>query len=182
MEDEEEAKVVRRIFQMFMEGHGRKRIAETLNAEGVPSPRNTKWAVTDIRRITREPAYRDTIIDANTFDVAQTEMSERSKTYYYREPYKGMFAGIITCGLCGRNFSRRDRGTSTLWLCQNYIKKGPSGCASKAIRERLLKEIVSSALEEKGLDDVECVDNITVYPDGRLIITVDDEEVEKKWR
>ena len=88
----------------------------------------------------------------------------------------------ITCGVCGRSFSRRDRGTSTLWLCRNYIKKGPTGCSSKGIRERLLKEIVSSTLGESGLEDVDRVDNITVYPDGRLIITVDDEEIEKAWR
>ena len=116
--------------------------------------------------------------------------SERSKSYHYRKLYAGMFSEIITCGLCGRSFSRRDRGTSTLWLCRNYIKKGPTGCASKGIRERLLKEIVSSVLSEKGLGDglddalhaIDHVDNITVYPDGRLIITVGDEEIERTWR
>ena len=92
-----------------------------------------------------------------------------------------MFAGIITCGVCGRSFSRRDRGTSTLWLCRNYIKKSPTGCSSKGIRERLLKEIVSSTLGEGGLEEVDRVDNITVYPDSRLIITVDDEEIEKAY-
>jgi len=182
LENEEEAKVVKRIFQMLMAGRGRKPIAETLNAEGVPSPRGVKWAVCDIRRITKEAAYRDTIIDADTFDAAQDVMSERSKAYHYRDPFEGMFAGVITCGVCGRSFSRRDRGTSTLWLCRNYIKRGPTGCPSKSIRERLLKEIVSSTLGEGGLEDVDRVDNITVYPDGRLIITVDDEEIEKAWR
>ena len=182
MEDREEANVVQRIFQMLMEGHGRKPIAEKLNAEDVPSPRDAKWAVCDIRRITMEPAYRDTIIDADTFDAAQKEMSERSKIYHYRDLYEGMFSGIITCGVCGKSFSRRDRGTSTLWLCRKYIKKGPTGCAAKGIRERLLKEIVSSVLGEKGLDDIDRVDNITVYPGGRLIITVDDEEIERIWR
>ena len=182
MEDEDEAKIVKRIFQMLMAGRGRKPIAETLNAENVPSPRDVKWTVCDIRRITKESAYRDTIIDADTFDAAQNEMSERSKAYHYRDPFEGMFAGIITCGVCGRSFSRRDRGTSTLWLCRNYIKKGPTGCSSKGIRERLLKEIVSSTLGEGGLEEVDRVDNITVYPDGRLIITVNDEEIEKAWR
>lgn len=182
MEDEEEAKTVQRIFQMLMDGHGRKAIAETLNAEGVPSPREVKWAVCDIRRITKETVYRDTIIDADTFDAAQIEMSERSKAYHYRDPFEGMFAGIITCGICGRSFSRRDRGTSTLWLCRNYIKKGPTGCPSKGIRERLLKKIVSSALGKNGLDEIDRVDNITVYPDGRLIVTIDDVEIERKWR
>ena len=190
LEDDDEAEVVKRIFSMYMEGYarkpiaqiGRKPIAETLNAEGVPSPRDVKWAVCDIRRITKEAAYRDTIIDSDTFDAAQDVMSERSKAYHYRDPFEGMFAGIITCGVCGRSFSRRDRGTSTLWLCRNYIKRGPTGCSSKGIRERLLKEIVSSTLGEGGLEDVDRVDNITVYPDGRLIITVDDEEIEKAWR
>jgi hypothetical protein len=29
---------------------------------------------------------------------------------------------------------------------------------------------------------VDRVDNITVYPDGRLIVTIDDEEIERVWR
>lgn len=53
---------------------------------------------------------------------------------------------------------------------------------AESIRERLLKEIVTPLLGEKGLDDVDRVDNITVYPDGRLIVTIDDEEIERVWR
>ena len=182
MEDKDEAEIVRRIFDMLMEGRGRANIASVLNQEGIISPRGGKWAVCDIRRITKEPAYREAIIAPDTFDAAQEEMAARSKVYHYREPFEGMFAGIITCGLCGRSFSRRDRGFSTVWLCRKYIKKGPAVCPSKGIRERLLKEIVSSVLGENWQEEVDRIDNITVYPDGRLVITVDDEEIERQWR
>ena len=64
----------------------------------------------------------------------------------------------------------------------NYMRKGPAGCPSKSIRERLLKEIITPLLGEKGLEDVDRVDNITVYPDGRLIVTIDDEEIERRWK
>lgn len=182
LEDEDEAEVVKRIFTMYMEGIARLPIAQILNKEQIPNRRGTPWKDYDIRRITMDPAYRETLIDPETFDSAQIRIEQRTKLFHYRSPYKGMFAGIITCGVCGRTYSRRERGVSSLWVCVNYMHKGPAGCPSKSIRERLLKEIITPLLGEKGLDDVDRVDNITVYPDGRLIVTIDDEEIERVWR
>ena len=74
--DEEAAKVVRRIFQMAADGAGYNRIAKTLQNEGIPNPysyhamknpgylagRNlsidTRWHVTSVQMILRNPAYR----------------------------------------------------------------------------------------------------------------------------
>lgn len=182
LDDADESKVVKRIFAMYMEGYARKPIAQALNMEGIPNYRGAQWRESDIRRITIEPAYRETLIDAGTYDAVQRKIEQRTKAYHYRNPYEGMFAGVITCGVCGRSFSRRERGISTVWICRNYIRQGPAGCNSKGIRERRLKEIVIPLLGQKGLDDVDRVDNITVYPDGRLIVTVDDVDIEKKWR
>lgn len=41
--DEAEAEVVRRIFRAYAEGQSPNRIADMLNREGVPGPRNGKW-------------------------------------------------------------------------------------------------------------------------------------------
>lgn len=182
LDDADEAEVVKRIFTMYMEGIARKPIAQILNKEQIPNRRGTPWKDYDIRRITMDPAYRETLIDPETFDAALEKMEQRTKAFHYRNPYEGMFAGIITCGVCGKTYSRRERGVSTLWVCRQYMRKGPAGCDSKSIRERLLKEIITPLLGEKGLEDVDRVDNITVYPDGRLIVTIDDEEIERVWR
>lgn len=74
--DEEAAKVVRRIFQMASDGMGYNKIARTLHEEGIPNPysyyalqhpgylpgRNlpidTRWHVTSVQMILKNPAYR----------------------------------------------------------------------------------------------------------------------------
>ncbi|WP_216331787.1 recombinase family protein [Rhizobium sp. X9] len=47
--DKECAKVVRRIFRMYADGMSPAKIAEALNAEGIPGPRGGKWRDTTIR-------------------------------------------------------------------------------------------------------------------------------------
>lgn len=40
----ERVEVIRRIFRMYLQGHGFKAIAKKLNGEGIPSPRNGNWS------------------------------------------------------------------------------------------------------------------------------------------
>jgi hypothetical protein len=55
--DEEQAAVVRRIFEMTRDGLGLRRIASRLNDEGVPAPRS-RWEATGIREILHREMYR----------------------------------------------------------------------------------------------------------------------------
>ncbi|MBW4329876.1 recombinase family protein [Stakelama sp. CBK3Z-3] len=47
--DPEQAAVVRRVFAEYADGLSPKRIAERLNAEGIPGPRGTRWRATTLR-------------------------------------------------------------------------------------------------------------------------------------
>jgi site-specific DNA recombinase len=66
--DEEEAAVVRRIFQMSASGLSLKVIAKELNADGIPPPRGTKkkiqssWVYTAIREMLRRDIYRGSVV------------------------------------------------------------------------------------------------------------------------
>ena len=60
--DEVEARVVRRIFALYLEGHGYAGIAHRLNAEHVPAPRGRRraaegWMHSCIREMLRNPKY-----------------------------------------------------------------------------------------------------------------------------
>ncbi len=55
---EDQAVVVRRIFDEYLSGSGYKAIAHSLNKDGVPSPRGKGWAVSGIRSTLRNPLYR----------------------------------------------------------------------------------------------------------------------------
>ena len=70
--DEEQAAVVRRIFQMYDEGWGLKRIAKQLSAEGALKPRPAKrnncllplngWAPPTIRELLMRETYRGVVV------------------------------------------------------------------------------------------------------------------------
>jgi len=66
--NEAEAATLRRIFGLCAQGQGYKRIADTLNAEHVPSPpprgrgRIQAWAASTIREILNRPLYRGEVV------------------------------------------------------------------------------------------------------------------------
>lgn len=181
--DEEEAAVVQRIFSLFLEGHGRTPIASALNADHVPPPITdikkdcAAWTYCDIRRILADPVYRDEgIITAEMWDAAFTEQTRRHGSYGRRPPAVSPLRGLITCGICGDHFTRRERGKSSLWLCKTYLRGSRTACPSRCIREDKLFSIINEAVS--GVGDV---DNITVWPDGHLIINTPTGDFEKNW-
>src|SRR5262245_45940590 len=59
----EQAAIVRQIFEMYAAGFGFKRIADTLNKEGVASPRlGNGWAVSGVREMLHRELYRGVIV------------------------------------------------------------------------------------------------------------------------
>ena len=181
--DEDEAAVVVRIFSLFLEGHGRTPIASALNADHVPPPITdikkdcAAWTYCDIRRILADPVYRDEgLIDEQTWKHTQAEASRRNGAYGRRPPAASPLRGLITCGVCGDHFTRRERGKSSLWLCKTYLRGSRASCPSRCIREDKLFSIINEAVG--GVGDV---DNITVFPDGHLIINTPTGDFEKNW-
>ena len=181
--DEEEAEGVKRVFDMFLSGHGRTPIASALNADHVPPPITdikkdcAAWTYCDIRRILADPVYRDEgLIDEQTWKHTQADASRRNGAYGRRPPAASPLRGLITCGVCGDHFTRRERGKSSLWLCKTYLRGSRAACPSRCIREDKLFSIINEAVG--GVGDV---DNITVYPDGSLVINTSTGEYERKW-
>lgn len=67
VKDPERAKVVRRIFRDTLRGHGAHRIAEALNAEGVPTfGRSQFWRRAYVRTILENPAVIGTLVPKTT--------------------------------------------------------------------------------------------------------------------
>ena len=181
--DEEEIAVVQRIFSLFLSGHGRSPIAEQLNADCVPPPHSdlkkdgSAWTYCDIRRILADPVYaKEGLIDEQTWSRTQAEASRRNSAYGRRPPAASPLRDLNTCGVCGNHFTRRERGRSSLWLCKTYLRGSRSACPSRCIREAMLLDIINEVTG--GVGDV---DNITVYPDGSLVINTSTGEYERKW-
>ncbi len=56
--DEKEAKVVRRIYELYRQGYGYKYITQLLNREGIPAPRGTRWTHNAVREILINELYK----------------------------------------------------------------------------------------------------------------------------
>ncbi len=80
----DQAGIVRRIFQMYAKGLGLKKIAKTLNAEGVTPPRQDArgWAPTAIREMLHRELYRGVIV----WNKSQKVIRRGTKTQRRRGP------------------------------------------------------------------------------------------------
>ena len=128
--DEEEAAVVRQIFRWSTDEYlGTWAIAERLNSSGIETPnhyplrlkdgkppkrrRAAEWGATSISKILKakryvgsgkygpETATYPAIIDADTFETAQTALARRRTAYLTGGLNGYLLAGFIRCRVCG---------------------------------------------------------------------------------
>ena len=125
--DEAAADVVRRIFQMSIDGIGVHRIMLTLNAEGVSSPKGGFWNQSSVSKVlhnravigeatfssfknpdgTRQsvepiPDYYPPVIDKATFFEVQDQIASRNRVGRGKQgDSRNLFKGLLYCGYCG---------------------------------------------------------------------------------
>lgn len=95
-----------------------------------------------------------------------------------KEP-RSEFSGIIHCGRCGANFTRKINAIGTKyakvnWACATYTTHGKEHCAAKRIPEDILRLKCAEALGNNTYDPVEFlakVAAITIPEDGVLVFT-----------
>lgn len=67
---EEEAVIVRQIYQLFLEGHTINDIARTLTEEGIPTPGGKKkWSVSTVKSILTNEKYRGSVLRQKSYTV-----------------------------------------------------------------------------------------------------------------
>jgi DNA invertase Pin-like site-specific DNA recombinase len=80
----EQAEIVHRIFEMRARGEGIRAIAWALNADGIPSPRNTSWAPSALFAILRNSIYRG----ERVWNRVQRKKARNGKRRAIRRPEK----------------------------------------------------------------------------------------------
>lgn len=134
----------------------------------------------------------EAIIDKATFDRVQEELKRRAEQYETASSVvkeHNPLAQKITCGLCGKHFIRKFGNTSAkykrpLWICQTYLARTKAACSSRRISEKVLLPILAGVLgvqEEDVMDEAYRIEEIVVYPEGRLTIRIDGAVVERHW-
>ena len=146
----------------------------------------------------------DPIIQKEIYEQVQTEIQRRRERYAHQQwettgsavdqPYgvgngnRHLFSGKLTCGICGKHFKRKSGNSGKyarpVWICKTYLTGRKEMCPSRRIAERVLVSIVADALgvnPERLPEEIDRVGDITVFPEGRLLIEADGSITEHAW-
>lgn len=145
-----QANIVKRIFEMYLDGISIVKIVRILNDEGHIG-KEKLWAPTTVRRTLANPVYigsqlfkgelykteNEVIIDESTYWAVQDELAKRNKKVKEAnnnpKPFqsKYMLSGILKCGKCGKPLiivvgnKKKDGTTNNRYQC--YYRKTGGG-------------------------------------------------------
>ena len=105
------------------------------------------------------------IIDMETFLAVQEELKVRKERYGPKSGSLNRYplSGKIKCGICGKSYRRKIRGTQVIWICSTFNMRGKDMCNSKQIPDRAIQEIL------KGKDP-DSIKQIKAEPGNKLTI------------
>ena len=150
--DQEEAKIVHKIFNLYTETDlGIRKIVEQLNNEGIKTRRGNTWNIVSIRDILKNTFYIGTytrfglrltknherIIETELFRAVQDKTRERRSYRGFQKSLPYLLSGLCKCGYCGNQLMgvsrkqswKRDDGTRMkgdyrYYQCQSKGNKG----------------------------------------------------------
>ncbi|MBP3841975.1 MAG: recombinase family protein [Bacilli bacterium] len=156
--DQKEANVVRKIFEMYLDGYNNAEIADYLNNQKIKTTTGIKWTRDNISRVLKNEKYTGThvirkhlngekkkiynnnpaIISKDIYEkVIERKFSRRNRDYKKREK-KCFLTGKIRCNYCGRVFSKTSINDNEYnWYCSNNIYR--HRCESKGITVELVE-------------------------------------------
>lgn len=165
--NEEQAAVVRQIFQLYIDGNSLAQIARILNDSGQRTESGKLFCINKLHNILKQERYlgiymfgdyripggMPAIIDEETWDKAQ-QMKSKTSRHYESNPDYYLLTGKAFCGHCGKPMVG-DSGTSVTgatyyyYTCQS--KKRRAGCKKKSLQKRLLEDMVINFLLDQVL-------------------------------
>ena len=100
------------------------------------------------------------IIDEETFCLAQ-KRAKQMESEAKPKPDKPLFAGMIRCAKCGKNYRRVTAKGRHFFNCSTYINKGKAMCHTSRIPEEEIYRLVCEVLCTETLSRDTLIDKIT---------------------
>ncbi len=171
--------VVRRIFDLTLQGRTSLDILKTLNAEGIPSPNGKQWRKTTVHKVLANEAYTGTLVwgqkardgqepvrveDAFPAIVSQQEFQRVRKLLESRAPAVThprraaspyLLSGLAKCQTCGKALTAAEAksGKYTYYVCQSILKQGSGTCDTPRLNARSFEDIIISNIRENILTE-----------------------------
>ena len=160
--------VVRRIFDMALQGQSNLDIVKALNSEGIPTTNGKRWLKTTIHRILVNEAYTGTLVWGskaqdnappvrvdNAFPaiVTRQEFDRVSRMMHSRAPKKMnprraaspyLLSGLLKCETCGKAMTAAEAksGKYTYYICHSLLKRGAGTCETPRLNARSFEKLV----------------------------------------
>ncbi len=171
--------LVRRIFDLTLQGKTSLDILKTLNAEGIPSPNGKQWRKTTVHKLLANEAYTGTLLWGqkardgqepvrveNAFPaiVSQQEYRRVRKLLEARAPAVThprraaspyLLSGLAKCETCGKALTAAEAkgGRYTYYVCQSILKQGSGSCDTPRLNAKSFEDIIISNIRENILTE-----------------------------
>ena len=171
--------VVRRIFDLALQGKTSLDIPKTLNAEGIPSSSGKQWSKTTVHKLLTNEAYTGTLVwgtnakdgqepvrveDAFPAIVSRQEFQRVRKLLESRAPAVThprraaspyLLSGLAKCESCNKALtaSEAKSGRYTYYVCQSILKLGSGSCDTPRLNARSFEDIIVSNIRDNILTE-----------------------------
>ena len=173
------AAVVRRIFDMVLQGRSILDVTKTLNAEGIPTTNGKKWLKTTIHTMLSHEAYTGTVVwgikakdkaepvrveDAFPAIVSKREFHRARKLLGSRAPKQVnprrafspyLLSGLLKCETCGKAMTAAEAksGKYTYYVCHSLLKRGSGTCKTPRLNAKTFEKLIDDELRANILTE-----------------------------
>lgn len=173
--DENQAAIVRRVFNEYADGKPYMEIISDLNAQGIRSGHGNEFTNNSLRKMLRNEKYigvyryKDIldpngippIVDRELFDRVQAELKRRSFTRKRKTPVDGeayLLTGKLFCGHCGKpivgeSVRKRDGTIYRYYTCTGTKTVSRNGCTKKRVSKDWIENEVIRIITDEVLTD-----------------------------
>ena len=186
--------VVRRIFDMVLQGKSILDVTKTLNAEGIPTANGKKRLKTTIHTMLANEAYTGAVVWGikakdraepvrveNAFPaiVSKREFQRARKLLGSRAPKKVnprrasspyLLSGLLKCETCGKAMTAAEAksGKYTYYVCHSLLKRGSGTCKTPRLNAKSFEKLI--------VDEIRA--NILTESNIRDLVKLLDEEMD----
>lgn len=164
----EEAKIIRRIYKMYLSGQSAYRIAQILNAQKIPGTLKQPWTSNRILRIIANEKYAGSCLMQKSYVnedgrevkndgqraqywiekahkpiISQADWEAAQKLRNTRKPKTYPFTSLLRCAFCGAALIRvvhERRWVS--WICGQFMNQGKATCPGSRITDSRLIALI----------------------------------------
>ena len=172
--------VVRRVFDMVLQGKSILDVTKTLNAEGIPTTNGKKWLKTTIHTMLSHEAYTGSrglgsqgqgrsaepvrVEEAHPAIVSKRDFQKARRLLGSRAPKKVnprrasspyLLSGIAKCETCGKAMTAAEAksGKYTYYICHSLLKRGKGACKTPRLNAKNFEKLIVNEIRENVLTE-----------------------------